>query len=257
MPEILPVFPQPHPRTGEPIAALGFRRNGDPIWPIMGGAEDPEDPKADTDPEDPEDPEDPDKDPEDPEELGDKGKQALDRMKAQRNTAKAELREFKDLGLTPAEIKKIVDARKGGAGNPSDGEIDADQIREEARREARAEAAKERVEDKIEAKAAKQFADASDAVAILLRTHDITDFLDGEKVDVEAISEALDDLAETKPHLLAAQGGTKRFGGSADGGARKESRPKQLTRDDLSRMTAEQIVKAKAEGRLADLFAGK
>lgn len=32
-------MPHPiHPRTG--LAALGFRRNGDPIWPIRGGSED-------------------------------------------------------------------------------------------------------------------------------------------------------------------------------------------------------------------------
>lgn len=257
MPETLPVFPHPHPLTGEPIVALGFRRNGEPIWPIMGGAPDPEDPEKDPeDPQDPEDPKDPEQDPqdpEDPEDLGDKGKQALDRMKGKWSAARAELREFKALGLSPADIKKIVDAKKGDG---KDDEVDADKIREEARREARAEAAKERVEDKIEVGAAKKFADASDAVAILLRTHDINDFLDGDKVDAEAISEALDELLEAKPHL-AAQGGKSKFGGGADGGARKASRPKQLTRDDLSRMKPEEIVKAKAEGRLDDVLKGK
>ena len=29
-----------HPHTGKPLEALGFKRNGDPIWPIMGASED-------------------------------------------------------------------------------------------------------------------------------------------------------------------------------------------------------------------------
>jgi DNA-binding transcriptional MerR regulator len=185
--------------------------------------------------------------------LGDKGKQALDRMKEQRNAARAEAREareYKALGLSPAEIKKILDERNGADGKP-----DADAIREEARREARAEAQRERVTDKIEARAAKAFTDAEDAVAILMRNHDPDDFLDGDKIDVDAIQEALNDLLEKKPHL-AAQGG-KRFTGTGDGGTRKEARPNQLTRDDLKRMSPQEITKAKADGRLEDLLSGK
>lgn len=98
-------------------------------------------------------------------------------------------------------------------------EIDPDEIRQKARDEARSEVIRERVEDKIEAKA-RAFADPEDAVAVLLRTHDINDFLDGDKIDAEAIADALKDLGEKKPHLLA-QGG-KRFQGDADGGSRKD-----------------------------------
>ncbi len=270
MPETLPVFPHLHPLTGEPIVALGFRRNGEPIWPIIGGAPDDEPGEGEGGGDGSGDGDDSDDGTGDGQsggdgdgagdgdgDLGDAGKQALDRMKSKWTAARTELREFKALGLSPADIKKIVDAKAKADGGGDDGQVDADKIREEARREARAEAAKERVEDKIEARAAKKFADASDAVAILLRTHDINDFLDGDKVDAEAISEALDELLEAKPHLAAAQGGKSKFGGGADGGARKASRPKQLTRDDLSRMKPEDIVKAKAEGRLDDLFKGK
>lgn len=184
--------------------------------------------------------------------LADKGKQALDRMKTQRNAARDQLREFKALGLTPAQIKSLQD--KGTA--KVDGEtLDIDEIREQARTEARAEALKERVVDKIEAKAARAFADAEDAVAILLRTHDTEDFLDDGKVDVEAIQEALDELLEKKPHLAVQDG--KRFKGSPDGGTRKAARPGQLTRDDLSRMSPKEITKAKADGRLNDLLGTK
>lgn len=247
-----------HPRTGLPIVPLGRRKDGRLIWPILGASPDADqdtdkdDDTGDGDDTDADDTGDTGDDDKGKDDLGDKGKQALDRMKEQRNAARAEAREFKALGLSPADIKKIVDAKKDGG---DEDKVDADKIREEARREARAESIKERVNDKIEARAAKGFADAEDAVAILLRTHNTEDFLDGDKVDVEAIQEALDELLEKKPHL-AAQGG-KRFGGGADGGKRKADRPNQLTRDDLKRMSPEEIMKAKADGRLADLLGSK
>lgn len=47
----------------------------------------------------------------------------------------------------------------------------------------------------------------------------------------------------------------KKFQGSGDGGARAGSEgPSQLTREDLKRMSPSEIVKAKSEGRLADLL---
>lgn len=183
--------------------------------------------------------------------LGPKGEKALQAEKEKRRQAQTELREFKALGLSAPDIKKILDART----TDDDGKVDPDAIREEARREARAEATRERVTDKIEARAAKAFADPEDAVAILMRQRNPDDFLDGDKIDVEAIQDALDELLERKPHL-AAQGG-KRFTGTGDGGTRKEARPSQLTRDDLKRMSPEEIKKAKDEGRLTDLLAPK
>jgi DNA-binding transcriptional MerR regulator len=183
--------------------------------------------------------------------LADAGKQALDRMKSQRNAARDQLREFKALGLSPAQIKALADKKPADDAD----KVDPEAIREQARTEARAEAAKERVVDKIEAKASRKFADAEDAVAILLRTHDTEDFLDDGKVDVEAIQEALDELLEKKPHLAVQDG--KRFKGDPDGGTRKAARPGQLTRDDLKRMSPQEITKAKADGRLADLLGTK
>ncbi|MEO6604260.1 MAG: hypothetical protein ABIN55_01480 [Aeromicrobium sp.] len=172
-------------------------------------------------------------------------------LAAQRRINKQlERRTKKDL----ARIKELETTGDSKSTKSGDDAPDVEKIREEARAEARAEGQKERVTDKIEVRAAKAFADADDAVAILLRTHDVEDFLDGDKIDVEAIQEALDDLLENKPHL-AAQGG-KRFQGKADGGKRKADRPDQLTRDDLKRMSPSAIVKAKADGRLADLLAG-
>jgi hypothetical protein len=255
-----------HPHTGEFLHPVGYRRNGAPIWPILGASPDDEGGKKKDDDEGAGDGSDGDGDEGDGDEgdddegegdgdLGDKGKQALDRMKGKLNTTRADLREFKKLGLSPAKLRELIDASKGDEGGQGGDKVDVDKIREEARAEARAEGLKDRITDKIEVRAAKGFADAEDAVAILLRSHDIEDFLDGDTIDVEAIQEALDELLEKKPHL-AAQGG-KRFTGKADGGKRKADRPDQLTRSDLQRMSPSEILKAKADGRLADLMGSK
>jgi hypothetical protein len=148
--------------------------------------------------------------------LGDAGKQALDRMKAERNTARAALREFKALGLSVDEIKSL---QKPAA--KDDDAPNVEEIRAQARAEAKAEAARDRVVDKIEA-TARGFADPEDAVAILLRSRPADDFLDGDKIDVGEIEDALAELLEKRPYLAAAQGSQRRFQGSSDGGARKD-----------------------------------
>src|SRR6185312_14715645 len=107
--------------------------------------------------------------------------------------------------------------------------------------EARAEVLRERALDKVEAKAAKLFADPEDARALLAAR--VEDFVDDGQVDVDAINEALADLLSKKPHLAAAK--AARFQGGADGGARKGSQVAQLTEQDLSRMTPQQIDKAR------------
>ncbi len=109
-----------HPRIG--FRAIGLRRNGAPIWPVRGGAEDgdPADPPAD--------PADPgDGDPDAPPGTGDAGKQAIDRMKAERNAARKELRDAKALleKLTP--LQKLADAL-GGAPTADDGKPDVDAL---------------------------------------------------------------------------------------------------------------------------------
>lgn len=176
--------------------------------------------------------------------LGDAGKKALDSMKAkwqrERDGRKA-------LEARIAELEKSK-AADGDGDKP-----DTQRLRDEARAEARAEALKERCLDKIEVRAAKLFADPEDAVALLGRRVD--DFIDDGKLDTDAIDEAITELLKKKPHLAAAQGGAKRFNGTADGGTRNGStRPAQLTEQDLKRMTPQQIVDAQAKGQLDDLL---
>lgn len=181
--------------------------------------------------------------------LGPKGEKALQAEKEKRRAAQRELREWKALGLTADDIKSILDERNADGDN----QPDPDRIKQEARAEARAELMRERVMDKIEAKAGGRFSlDPEDVAALVLRRNDVDEFLDGDSIDVEAISDALDGLLEKSP-TLAAQGG-RRFEGNADGGTRKDDRPKQLTREDLKTMSPEEIVEAKAKGQLTTLL---
>lgn len=160
--------------------------------------------------------------------LGDKGKQALDRMKAKLKT----------------ERERRIAAEAKAAEKDDNAEDDA------ARKERDAKANIRILKSEIKAAAAGKLADPKDAYKFLdLEQFEVDD--DGD-VDEEEIADAIDDLIKKKPYL-AAQGG-RRFKGGADGGTRKESRPKQLTRTDLQGMTPAEIDKAHKEGRLKDLL---
>lgn len=263
----LPAHPTLTDPDGSPVRPLGVsRRTGRLIWPVRGGA--PDDDEDDKDDDDKGGGEQDDKDDDagkddagkddDDRELGPAGTKALEAEKTKRRAAQAALREFRELGMSAADIKKLVEARKGDG---KDDAPDVDRIRQEARQEAATELLRDRVLDKIEAKAARMFKDPDDAAALLLRAGDLNDFLDDGKLDVEAIEDGLTALLEKKPYLgVDAQGDDKRrFKGGGDGGTRNggDGRPKQLTRDDLKRMSPQEIEKARVDGRLADLLSGK
>lgn len=196
-----------------------------------------------------------DDDPDGADKLGDAGKKALDTMKqkwkSERDQRKAAAKLFEDLGYSPEEaatkLKELLGGKakktaddKGGDDDP----VDADAIREQARREARAEAQRERALDKIEARAGRTFEiEAEDGTKTKLRFSDpedaavflrdkAADFVDGDKIDTDAIDEALAELLEKKPQLAAAADGVRRkkkFDGDADGGARKSDVKKPAT----------------------------
>lgn len=204
-----------HPHTGEPIVPVGFRRDGRPIWPIMGASEDDAAgaDQADDDSEGEEADSEGDAEGESEEEVDWKAK-----FEAQQKVnRKLERRTKQD--------KALIDKLKSDQSEKEKDESDVEKIRAEAYAEAKREALKERVLDKIEAKASK-FVDPEDAAAILLRRHNVDEFIDDDSIDVEAIVDALDDLAENKPHLVNGAKGGRRFGGSADGGART-TKPKR------------------------------
>ncbi|MGW4784223.1 hypothetical protein [Streptomyces sp. NPDC004230] len=133
---------------------------------------------------------DPEPEPEGADKLGDKGKQALDRMKAERAEAKrsaaAEKKRADDLARKVAEFE---DRDKS--------ELEKATAKAE-RLEAAAQAATARAVKAEVRAAAAEFADPEDAVAFL----DLAKYTssDGE-IDAEAISADLTDLLERKPHL--------------------------------------------------------
>jgi len=139
--------------------------------------------------------------------LGDAGKQALDRMKAERNAAKREARDLR---------RQLAEATKAP---PADDAPDPDALKAEGRREALALANERILRSEIKAAAAGKLADPTDALRLL----DLSQFEvdDDGGVDEAEIADAIDDLIKTKPYL-SAQGG-KRFQGAGDGGARKGS----------------------------------
>jgi hypothetical protein len=103
----------------------------------------------------------------------------------------------------------------------------------------------------VRAAAAGRLSDPADALRFLDMS-EIEVNSDGE-VDSTAVAAAIDDLIAKKPYL-AAQGGS-RFKGTADGGARNDaSRPSQLTKADMARMSPEEIDAAHNEGRFTSLL---
>ncbi|MFB6517449.1 hypothetical protein [Streptomyces sp. NPDC056401] len=175
-------------------------------------------------------------DPAGADELGDKGKRALASMKGK---WRAERDRAKELEQRLAE---------------KDGADEADTIRRKAEQDAVAKANARIIRSEVKAAAKGVLADPADAYKFL----DLGQFEVDEDggLDEDEVAEAIQDLIKDKPYLAAAT--AKRFQGTGDGGAaRKASRPKQLTRADLKTMSADEIDRAREDGRLDDLMGGK
>src|SRR5581483_10127116 len=195
---------------------------------IAGGADDDpdaddpdaDDPDADDKPEGDEGDDDPDADEDDPVKL----KAEVDKWKrlSRKNekAAKAARREAADAKKTTTAPAKKKPAGDGG----DEDAVDPEQIREEERAEAKREGLRDRALDKVEAKAGKLFKDPEDARLHLAKKVD--EFIDGDEIDADAITEALNELLEDKPHLAASK---KRFSGDGDGGVRKNKEKKSAS----------------------------
>ncbi|MBO2530974.1 MAG: hypothetical protein CW348_14200 [Thermobifida sp.] len=242
MPE--PMLPT-HPDTG--LTAIGLRRNGAPIWPVIGGAEDTPDtaPGTDTDLDDELNEADVDEDQDDEPDgaaaLGDPGKRALDAMKTKWRTEREKRR------AAEAELSKQ-------RATPAEGdEPDAEAIRQQAEQAAVAKANARIVRAEVRAAAAGRLADPGDALRFLDAEQFEVD-ADGN-VDADELADAIGELLKSKPYL-AAHGG-RRFQGTGDGGARKGSRPSQITsREDLAKMQPAERLKAHTDGRLRRMLQG-
>jgi len=174
--------------------------------------------------------------------LGDAGKKALDAMKAKWKDAD---KLAKDNAAALAALQAKLDGKEA--------EHTAAQQAQRVKDEALAAANQRILKAEIRAAAAGKLTDPADALAYI----DLSSFEVGDdgSVDSDAIGSAISDLISKKPYL-AAQGG--RFQGSADGGARNDAtKVSQLTRADMTRMSAEQIAEAEAKGQFDDLLGRK
>lgn len=150
---------------------------------------------------------------EDDQPLGPAGEKALAAEKDRRKAESAKRRAAEDkIKALEAQLNK-----------PSDGaEPDVESIRADAVREANQAAAQRIIKSEVKAAAAGKLADPADAYKFL----DLSEFEVDEdgNVDESEVADAITELLERKPYL-AAQGGIKKQHGSADGGARKGSKP--------------------------------
>ena len=215
MSRTLPTMGILHPLTGRPIHAIGWRPDGRPLWPILGGDDTNPDPV----------PERPDDVPEqDWDALGDPGKRALVRERGvsadlRRQLAAARAKPTPPGGTPPtpkppaptppapaptggeqpdiaALIKDAVDA----AVKPL---MDAEQTRT-------AEAAAAAVRTAVVNAAKDRLHDGTDGLMI-----DLTTVVDDQgRPDPAKIGTALDDLVKSKPHLAR---DTRRHGGTGVG----------------------------------------
>lgn len=173
--------------------------------------------------------------------LGDAGKKALDAMKAERNTAKAEK------AALAAELKALRDAAEL-ADKPANEQAIA-KARQDAIAEVTEASNKRLVAAEVKAAAAGKLANPELAQK-LIDTAGITVDADGN-VDAASVADAVTELL-TKYPSLAAQGGAVQF----DSSRGKPAPVAQLTQKDLQGMSAEAIVKAESDGRL-DRLKGK
>lgn len=173
--------------------------------------------------------------------LGEAGQKALEAMKAEAKTLRAEARKVKGL---QARIDELESAQL----NEVDRAIREAEIK--TRQEVTTALRAEQVADKVALAAAGKFADPSDAALLL---GDLTRFVTDDGIDHEAIAAEVDALLASKPHLAASTGAPPKMPGVPTG-ARGVAGAGQLTEADIKTMTPEQIVAAKEAGQFNNLL---
>lgn len=181
--------------------------------------------------------------------LGDAGKKALDRMKAERKQLKDQLNAYKGLGLSAEDLRALIEKSQEDSAKAEQA-----RQRQEAESAALSKANERLIRAEVKAAATGKLANPALALRLLdLKSFDVND--DGE-VDSGAISDAISALLESDPYLGVTQGETKRFQGTGDGGPKGNAGKPQLTRQDVERLAKEgkhaEIEKARQEGRLND-----
>ena len=239
MAEEMPV----HPVTG--LLALGVMPSGRIVWPVLGAAPGDDD-ADDVDAGDGDAGDGGTGDAGDGDGLGDKGREALAKERKARRDAERERKALR------AELDEL-EAQIAAGAQQDQAQQDAEKARRDAEATANAKANARILAAEVRAAAAGQLADPSDAARYL----DMSEFevVDDGSVDSDAITGAISDLIKRKPYLAAAK--ATGFQGSGDGGARGGgSKQRQVTDAELQTMSPQQIVKARAEGRLTSLMGG-
>ena len=169
--------PDPDPESGDDEEAARLLAEA-----AAGGDPDPEGEEPD--------PEETDEPPKDG--LGEAGKKALDRMKAERAAAKKEAAAAKKQA---AELAKKVEEYE----DRDRSELEKAQAKAERSAEQAAKAVARSVRSEIRVAASDSFADVSDATDALMR--DPSKYVDSDgEIDTDAIEADLADLLERKPH---------------------------------------------------------
>lgn len=188
-----------HPRTGKPITPLGYRKDGRPIWPIMGGSGEGEGGDGDSgDGEGGEGEGAGDGEGEGTGDLGDAGKKAL---KAERERANAAEKRNKQLEAENARLRGGKNDDGTGDGAPNDKAIEA--AREEGRQEAAAAANRAVIAAETRALAATaKMRDPRDAVIQLSTELKDVQVDENGAIDSASIEQLLKDLKAKKPYLF-------------------------------------------------------
>lgn len=153
--------------------------------------------------------------------------------------------DYEDLKAKAARLDEIE------AQNKSELEKANDRIAalERERDDVRLAAQETALRSSIIAEAAKKNVVDPDAVLALVDRAALEFGDDGAPKNVESV---VSTLLDAKPYLAG-----KPAGGSADQGGRGSNGVKQVTREELRSMSDAEFLKAKAEGRLTDLYSGK
>lgn len=172
--------------------------------------------------------------------LGDKGKQALDRMRERARTAERTARE------NAAKVAALEAKLSGDEG--------AHAAKTEAENAALAKANDRLRRAEVRSAAKGRLANPADALVFLdLEGIDVGD--DGE-IDSDEIEALIENLLAERPYLGTGAGQAvkpARFNGSGDNGARRVEAPRQWTQADLDKASPAEVLKAHKEGLLKKL----
>lgn len=184
-----------------------------------------------------------------------------DRLKRDRSSRPAEPADYKDLQAKAKKLDELEAANATDLERAQKEAADATARAEQAEAAAKAAA----IRSSVVAAAAGSGAVDADAVYALLDKNALTVADDGT---VTGVDDAVKTLMEAKPYLVgdktqsgggdAGGDGDKKKPDAGDGGPQgsEGSKPPQLSRADLAKMSPEDIVKADDAGQLADLYAG-